>query len=107
MTDTLILLILIGIMIVIALILPQYLVTRVVPNVIKILRENNALDEKHAASTESLGLTAKPPWKRLGLRDYKPKAVQLLIKMNVVKTNQDGYIYLDEKELKKTIWSNL
>ena len=110
MTDLLILLILIGAMIVIVLIVPQYLMSLAVPAVIRMLRDTKAIDPESAKSTEELGLTKKSLMQgglRLGARDYKPKALVLLLGMDVIKMDDEDRIYLNEGELSKTKWRNL
>lgn len=108
MTDTQTLLILIGAMIVIAFVLPHIIMNRTIPKVIKILREHNAVGEEHAVAAKDMGLTPKPYMQRvLRTKDHKPRALQILIQLEIVKQNPDGTVYLSEEGLAKTKWSHL
>lgn len=95
-------------MILVAFVVPQLLIKRAVPSVIKLLREHEALSEDKARSMEELGLVRKMfSMQRLGTRDYRPKAMQLLQQLEVVKADLGGNVYLDETQLAKTIWHHL
>jgi hypothetical protein len=37
-------------------------------------------------------------------RDYKPRALQLLISADIVQMTEDGKFYLDEESLSMTRW---
>jgi hypothetical protein len=89
-------------------ILPQYMIARACPRVIKIFRKNSAVGIKNAKSVDELGL--RPPGlidRMMKLRDYKPRAMQLLMQINVVQMTEEGKVYLSEQDLLKTRWSNL
>ena len=88
--------------------LPQLMIAIACPKVIKIFRKHGALTPDKAKFVDELGL--KPPSfidRMMKLRDYKPKALQLLMQINVVQMTDDGRIYLVEQELQKTRWANL
>ncbi len=88
--------------------LPQLMIAMACPKVIKIFRKHGALDSTNAKFVDELGL--KPPSfidRMMKLRDYKPKALQLLMHINVVQMTDDGRLYLSEQELSKTRWANL
>jgi len=40
-------------------------------------------------------------------RDYKPRALQLLLNANIVQMTPDGKLYLAEENLAATKWSNI
>lgn len=105
MGDTLFIILLIAIFIVVMLVLPQFLIMRTVPKVIKIFRQNNAIGAKNARPIEELGLKPRSMFENLlRRRDYKPRALQLLISTNVVQMTEDGKLYLDEETLALTRW---
>jgi len=54
------------------------------------LRRRGALDFHSAVDLEY----AKPQWLRLGLRDYRPKALQALVQHGVVGLTESGKYYL-------------
>jgi hypothetical protein len=88
--------------------LPQLMIAMACPKVIKIFRKHGALSPSNAKFVDELGL--KPPSfidRMMKLRDYKPKALQLLMHIKVVEMTEDGKLYLSEQELSKTRWSNL
>ncbi len=105
MDDTLIVIVLVIVFIVVALVLPQFLVMRTVPKVIRIFRQNNAVGAKNAKPIEELGLKQRSVIENmLRRRDYKPRSLQLLINTNIVQMTEDGKLYLDEENLAMTRW---
>ena len=105
MGDTFFTILMIVIFIVVLLVLPQFLVMRSAPKVIRIFRQNNAVGAKNAKTIEELGLKQRSiienMWRR---RDYKPRALQLLIRADIVQMTEDGKLYLDEESLSMTRW---
>jgi hypothetical protein len=68
--------------------------------VIQIFRQNNALDKKTAKTVVELGLQSR------GLiegmfhgRDFKPYALDALLKAGIIKGTEDGRLYLAEDAL--------
>jgi hypothetical protein len=87
---------------------PQLMVAMAAPKVIKIFRKCNAVGPKNARTAAELGL--QPPGmiaRMMKPRDYKPRALQLLMHINVVQMTDDGKVYLSEQDLQKTRWNNL
>ena len=88
--------------------IPQFMLMRNVPKVIRIFREHNAVGEKNAKLIEELGLLPKTMFQRmLRRRDYKPQALQFLLRTTVIEMTEDGKIYLNEDNLYRTKWRNL
>jgi len=105
MNDTLMVIVLVIVFVVVALVLPQFLVMRSAPKVIRIFRQKNAVGEKNAKAIEELGLKQRSMIESvLRRRDYKPRALQLLISTNIVQMTEDGKLYLDEENLAMTKW---
>lgn len=105
MGDTFFIILLVVIFILVLLVLPQFLVMRSVPKVIRIFRQTNAVGIKNAKTIDELGLKPQTIFDRiLRLRDYKPRALQLLISTNIVQLTEDGKLYLDEENLAMTRW---
>jgi hypothetical protein len=108
MYDWAIIIILIIVMLAALFILPQLMVARAVPKVIKIFRNHGAVGIKNAKTVGELGLQPKGLMDRMMRpRDYKPRALQLLTHINVVQMTEEGKIYLSEQDLMKTRWCNL
>lgn len=81
-------------------VIPQWRLRRAVRQVIRILRQNNAIDVKNAKTIDELGL--RPRGRLEGLlrsRDYKPQALDALWKAEIVKITEDGKVYLSEEKL--------
>jgi hypothetical protein len=107
MSDWLIIVILIILFLVVLLVLPQLMIARAVPKVIKIFRKGNAVGIKNAKAVAELGLQPKGITERMMRpRDYKPRALQLLIQLNIVQMTEDGKVYLSEEMLANTRWRN-
>jgi len=105
MGDTFFMILMIVIFIVVLLVLPQFLVMRSAPKVIRIFRQKNAVGAKNAKTIEELGLKPRSVIENmLRRRDYKPRALQLLISADIVQMTEDGKFYLDEESLSMTRW---
>ena len=108
MTDTLALLVLLFILLAIAFVLPHIIMNRTIPKVIGVLRQHNATSEEQAVFADEIGLAPKPYLQRMiRAKDQKPKALQMLIRLGIVKQNATGKVYLCQEELAKTKWSDL
>ena len=70
-----------------------------ISQIMDIFRKANAVGIKNAKTAYELGLEPKRMYMRLGLRDYKPRALQLLQQADVVKMTGDGKLYLSEETL--------
>ena len=108
MSDVLFIVLMVLLFIVVVLFLPQWLMMRNVPKVIRIFRQNNAVGGKNAKTIEELGLLPKSMFQRMfSRRDYKPQALQLLIRTTVVEMTEEGKVYLSEENLARTKWRTL
>ena len=88
--------------------IPQFMLMRNIPKVIRIFREHNAVGEKNAKPIEELGLLPKTMFQRMfRRRDYKPQALQFLLRTTVIEMTEDGEVYLNEDNLYRTKWRNL
>ena len=80
--------------------IPRLLMKRAFSNVIKIFRQHNAINDKNAKTIDELGL--RPPTftqRMFRARDYKPQALDFLIKAEIVQMTEDGKLYLSEDKL--------
>jgi len=101
-------LIFVGLAVAALLVVPRFIMLRTIPKVIVIFREAGAVGVDNARSHEELGLAPKGVLDRmLGARDYKPRALNLLIGADIVQLDAAGKLYLSELELSKTRWSHL
>jgi hypothetical protein len=80
----------------------RFLMRRALKRVIQIFREFKARDETSAMTQEAMGLKPRGIFEVRGLRDYKPMALQLLMRYNVVRMTEDGRLYLSEETLTQT-----
>ncbi|HUU64866.1 MAG TPA: hypothetical protein VMW37_02020 [Dehalococcoidales bacterium] len=108
MNDVLFIVLMVLLFIAVVLVVPQWMLSRNVPKVIRIFRQRNAVGEKNAKTIEELGLQPKSMFQRmLNRRDYKPQALQFLIRATVVDMTEEGKVYLNEETLMQTKWRNL
>ena len=107
-TDILFIVIIIIAFILAFIFIPQLMLMRNVPKVIRIFRKQNAVGENNAKTIEELKLQPKSMFQRmLSRRDYKPQALQFLLRTTVIKMTEDGKVYLNEDNLYRTRWKNL
>ncbi len=87
---------------------PQWILVRNIPKVIRVFRNFNALNPKTAQTIEELGLNPKPMLERMfRRRDHKPRALQFMLRVAMVEVTEDGKLYLNEEKLVQTRWRNL
>jgi hypothetical protein len=71
--------------------------------VIRLFRDKHSLCSEGYKTIDELGLRAKSFMERMfhfGLRDYKPQALQALIRAEIVRRNSDGKVCLLENKVK-------
>ena len=96
------------IFVVIWLVVPGWLVRRAMPAVIKIFRTKNAVGIQNAKTAQELGLQPKSFVRRLfGRRDYKPKALEFLLRYYVVLVTEDGKLYITDSSIARATWLKL
>ena len=89
-------------------VIPLIMNKRAVIQVVKRLRQVQALDDDSAKTVDELGL--RPPSFRERLfrfRDYKPGALQGLVQVGIVQMTEDGRVYLSEENLKNSKLANI
>jgi hypothetical protein len=80
--------------------LPYLLIRRAVGRVIKIFRRQNAISVESARTIDELGLRPRT-WLQ-GMfrgRDYKPQALDILLKADIVQMTEDSKLFLSEEKL--------
>ena len=76
------------------------LTKRAMHKVLRILKRTGTTDPEGAKSIVDLGLNPPSLGERImRTRDYKPKALEFLINLNIVLYNEEGKIYLSEEKL--------
>jgi hypothetical protein len=98
---TLVIIVLILILLVLGLyVIPRWRIKRAVRQVIGIFRQHNALDKKTAKTIDELGLRPRGYIESmLHTRDFKPHALDGLIRLGIVKSTEGGRLYLVEDAL--------
>ena len=100
MNDWVVIVLLFIILLVALFVIPQFMMRRAVKTVIRIFRENNATGKKQAKTAEELDLQPKRLVERMMKpRDYKPRALQLLMSQEIILMTEDGKLYLAEEKL--------
>ena len=100
MDDTLLMILVIGVMLVVMWLVPRWGAKRAIPAVINIFRDNRAVTPRTAKTMDELGLAPKGLAQSMFKpRDYKQAALQSLIRANIVQMTEDGKLYLSEKDL--------
>ena len=81
-------------------VIPQWLIRHAVRKVIRIFRKHNATDVKNAKTGDELGLGPLSIRERMfRLRDYKPYALTVLMRAEIVQQTEGGKLYLLEDKL--------
>lgn len=79
-----------------------WLVRRAMRPVIRTFRLHNALEASTARTIAELGLEPRPRFSFKLVRDYKPTALQAMIRAGIVKITEEGKLYLSEETLSLT-----
>lgn len=78
------------------------LVKRATRAVIKTFRDNQALTPENARALEEMGFKGRSFLQFKAFRDYKPAALQFLMRHNVIQATEEGKFYLSEEVLYQT-----
>ena len=93
---------------VLLMVIPLMMNKRAVIQVVKRLRKHQALDIQSAKTVEEVGLQPLSFQERmLRFRDYKPAALQGLIRTGIVQITEDGRVYLSEEKLRNSRLGNV
>ncbi len=103
MNETLLIVLLIIIGIAAVFVIPQWLIKRSIPKVIKIFREKNAVSIKNAKTAEELGFRSRGMLERLFTRrDYKQYALRALVQGGIIQMTETGKLYLSEERFSES-----
>ena len=99
--NNIVLIVLVVILMLVAMFLiPQWRLRRAISQVIRIFREQGAVDARSARTVIELGL--KPRNMMEGMfkgRDYRPYALRALRKAEIIQMTDEGRLYLSEDKL--------
>ena len=89
-----------GILIAVTFFAPRYLLKRAISQVLTIFRESHAVDKRNAKTLIEMGLGPATFYQRMmRTRDYKPYAIDILSKNEIIMMTDDGRHYLSEENL--------
>jgi hypothetical protein len=103
MSESTILILLTVLVLVVVFVLPQILLRNAISSVLRIFRQNKAVDVQSAKTIDELGLRPKSMaqvifrWMR-----YKTTALMVLRNAGVIETTEDGKLYLSEDNLSRS-----
>jgi len=81
-------------------VIPQFLLRRATFKVIQIFQQHNAIGVKNAKAIDELGLSRRTFVEGMFRgRDYKPRALQSLMRSEIVLMTEDGKLYISEEKL--------
>lgn len=86
-------------------VLPQLRLRKDIPNMIRFFREAKAVGIKNAKTEDELGLSPKAGGMSLfGGGDPAQKALQALKKDRIIKSTEEGKLYLSQEDLFESKW---
>jgi hypothetical protein len=99
------LMVMVALLLVVMVALPQILLRRAVPSLIRIFRERGAVGADNAKTPAELGIQQTTFTQTLFRgRDDKASALEALKEARVVQSTQDGKLYLSEDRLAASKW---
>jgi hypothetical protein len=102
-TSAIVIFILVIILLLVVAFLGSNLLTkRALRAVIKTFRKFEALTPETARFVDEIGLKNRGMFQMRGFRDYKPAALQFLMKHEIVKATEEGKLFLSEETLAQT-----
>ena len=88
------------ILVVLLVILPRVRTRRAIRSVVQAFRQHDAVRIKNAKTADKLGLRTQPMSESIFRgTDYQLHALEELISCNVIRTTEDGRLYLSEENL--------
>ncbi len=91
------------VLLVVSVVLSRWKVKNAMRQVVRAFREENTTTSRSARTVGELGLS--PQGRMAGMfkgRDYKPHALSMLMKADIVLTTEDGKLYLSEDKLRES-----
>ena len=85
--------------------IPRFMLNRATRAVIRIFRQHDALACEDAKTIEELGLALKNfTGGAFKIRDFRPYALMILRDAGIIRTTEDGRLYLAEEKLATSRW---
>jgi hypothetical protein len=92
--------IMVGLFLVAILAVPQFFLKRAIKDVVRMFRAHNASDPASAKPLEEIGFKSRGMMENVFRgRDYKPYALNLMVKAQIVIMTEDERYYLSEETL--------
>ncbi|MBA7485584.1 hypothetical protein ES707_21132 [subsurface metagenome] len=80
--------------------IPYMMTKRALNRVIKVFQRSNTIDFSTAKTIDELGLRPRTMLQNMfRSRDYKPQALNFLMKAEIIVVTDDGKLYLSEEKL--------
>jgi hypothetical protein len=98
----LVFLLLIVTLILVAFYVPRFMVRRAVRNLVSTFRKLGATSPTTGTTPEELGLASGMFDRLFKPRDYRPSALLMLKQANIIRTTEQGTLYLSEEELERS-----
>ena len=80
----------------------NFMMRRALKAVLKRFRDHNALTPETAQFAQDMGLKSRGLFQIRGMRDYKPAALQFMMKHDIVLATEEGKLFLSEEALART-----
>jgi flagellar basal body-associated protein FliL len=77
----------------------SFMTRRAVKAVIRMFRDAQAFTPQNAMTAEQIGFRSKSFLQFKAFRDYKPAALQFLMKNEIVQVTEDGRLFMSEEAL--------
>ena len=85
-------------------VIPEFIIRRIILLVIHIFRRAGAVGASDAKAISELGITARLARRIMQRFNYRPHALNLLISANIIKKTEDERLYLSEEDLSRSPW---
>jgi|WetSurMetagenome_2_1015567.scaffolds.fasta_scaffold41923_2 hypothetical protein len=103
MTATAVIVLVLVLLVVAAFYVSRFLGLRAVRMVVSVFRKQGATDPKSAKSLDELGLApARLMGRMFKGRDYRPQALRLLGRAEIIRATEEGGLYLSEQALENS-----
>ena len=86
---------------------PNWLIFRAMKKVVKALKKRNSWDQASASFAEQIGVKKEPLYiSMFKARDYRPRALQQLVELQIVIQTPEGKFFLNKVKLDESRLKN-
>jgi hypothetical protein len=79
---------------------PNWLIFRAMKKVVSALKNRNSWNQVSASWAEQIGIKKEPLWNSMfKVRDYRPRALQQLIELQIIIQTPEGKFFLNKNKL--------